>query len=188
MRLKRHGMILAGSTKVMALIGLEALAVPNNPEIVVKEIETGDQPAIDAGINIMEICFNLTPEQAARTRANWQERMSDPVKRAQEIRYLALLQGDPVGYARLVKDSSTSLLGGAATLPAYRGQKVYSSLLRRRLEDARDFGYEIVTIDAGPMASRVVARYGFEEIAQMDLYAWMPEIDMDVIRSLIPQD
>jgi hypothetical protein len=38
------------------------------------------------------------------------------------------------------------------------------------------------------MSRRIVARYGFKEYARQHLYAWMPVIDIDVIRSLVPQD
>jgi hypothetical protein len=35
---------------------------------------------------------------------------------------------------------------------------------------------------------RVVARYGFKEYARTYVYAWMPVIDLDVIRSLVPDE
>ena len=79
-------------------------------------------------------------------------------------------------------------LGGAGTLPELRGRKVYSTLLRRRLEAARERGYHLGAIQAEPMSRRIVVRYGFVERARTQIYAWMPVIDMDVIRSLAPDD
>src|SRR4051794_34409403 len=85
-------------------------------------------------------------------------------------------------------DGGLALLGGAATVPTYRSRKIYSTLLRRRLEDARAHGYHVSAIYAGPMSRRVVGRYGFKEYARSQIYGWMPEIDMEVIRSLVPND
>ena len=79
-------------------------------------------------------------------------------------------------------------LGGAATLHEYRGRHLYSSLLRHRLEDARDRGYHLATIDAEPMSRRVVSRYGFTEHAKSYIYGWMPVMDEKVVRSLVPDD
>jgi hypothetical protein len=39
-----------------------------------------------------------------------------------------------------------------------------------------------------PGARRVVARYGFKEYACTFVYGWMPMMDMDVIRSLVPDE
>jgi hypothetical protein len=56
------------------------------------------------------------------------------------------------------------------------------------LEDASARGYHVSAIYAGPMSRRVVERYGFEEYARLEVYGWMPQIDMDIIRSLVPNE
>jgi len=38
------------------------------------------------------------------------------------------------------------------------------------------------------VSRRVVARYGFKEYARTYVYGWMPVMDMDVIRSLVPDE
>jgi hypothetical protein len=43
-------------------------------------------------------------------------------------------------------------------------------------------------IHAEPMSRRVVSKYGFKEYGRAYLYAWMPVIDMAVIKSLVPDD
>ena len=78
-------------------------------------------------------------------------------------------------------------LGGAGTLPEFRGQHVYSTLMRRRLEDARARGYQLAVINAGPLSRPIAARCGFKEYARDYVYGWMPVIDLDVIKSLVPQ-
>jgi predicted acetyltransferase len=73
-------------------------------------------------------------------------------------------------------------------LPEYRGQRIYSTMLKRRLEEARARGYNVVAIHAEPMSRRVVSKYGFTEYGKAYLYAWMPVIDPAVIKSLVPDD
>ena len=49
-------------------------------------------------------------------------------------------------------------------------------------------GYHIAALHTEPMSRRVVSRYGFKEYVPFQIYAWMPVIDMDVIRSLAPDE
>jgi predicted N-acetyltransferase YhbS len=78
-------------------------------------------------------------------------------------------------------------LGGAATLPEFRGQHIYSTLVRLRLEEARARGYHLAVINAEPLSRPIVMRCGFKEYALSYIYGWMPVIDVDVIKSLVPQ-
>ena len=94
----------------------------------------------------------------------------------------------PVATARLALRGGIGYLAGAATLPEYRGQKLYSTLLRRRMEDAHARGYHIAAIHAEPMSRRVVSRYDFRAYARYYIYAWMPIIDLAVIKSLVPDE
>jgi predicted GNAT family N-acyltransferase len=130
----------------------------------------------------------MPPEQIDEMRPMVHSRLKNPQFREQETVYLAWLNGEPVAQSRLMTRAALAYLGGAATLSAARGQRVYSTLLRRRLEDARARGYHIAAIDAGPMSRRVVEKYGFHVLGYERLYAWMPVIDMNVIRTLIPND
>jgi predicted acetyltransferase len=78
-------------------------------------------------------------------------------------------------------------LVAGSTLPQYRRQKVYSTLLRRRLEDAHAKGYHLAAIEAEPLSRPIVSKYGFKEYARSYIYGWMPVIDVAVIKSLVPQ-
>jgi GNAT superfamily N-acetyltransferase len=188
-RMERHGMILAGDAATMARLGLEDLDdIPINPDVTVERLDGYDDAATDAMGHITVVCFNWTQEQVDERRPGWVERMRDPRFRDREANYLAHLNGQPVAYGRVILQGGAAYLGGAGTLPEFRGQKIYSTLLRRRLEAARSFGYHIAAINAEPMSRRIVTRYGFKEYSRVYIYAWMPAIDMDVIRSLVPQD
>lgn len=188
-RLERHGLILAGDQSMMAKLGLDNLDdIPVNPDISIELLDGSDEAAIDAIAHITMVCFNWTQEQIDERRPGWVERMKSPIFREKEATYLARLNGTPVAYGRVMMQGGIAYLGGAGTLPEYRGHKIYSTLLRRRLEEAHVRGYNVAAIDAEPMSKRIVVRYGFNEFAQQYLYAWMPVIDLDVIRSLVPQD
>jgi GNAT superfamily N-acetyltransferase len=188
-RLERHGLVLAGEQAMMARLGLDNLDdIPVNPDVTVEFLDGSDDKALQERIEIIAACFNWTPEQVAERGPGMAERIKDPRFRDEEFNYLARLDGVAVADGRLLLSGGVAYLGGAGTLPAYRGRRLYSTLLRRRLEVARDHGYHVAAIHAEPMSRRIVTRYGFKEYAKSYLYAWMPVIDMDVIRSLVPDE
>ena len=123
-----------------------------------------------------------------RTRSRMIERLRDPKFREKEASFLARLDGQPVAYGRLLLEGGVAYLGGSGVLPEVRGRQVYSTLLRRRLEEARARGYHVAAINAEPMSRPIVAKYGFKEYARSYIYGWMPVIDVAVIKSLVPQE
>jgi N-acetylglutamate synthase-like GNAT family acetyltransferase len=80
-------------------------------------------------------------------------------------RYLATINGQPVGEAalRIDRESSLAQLAGAGTLPAFRGRGVQKALLQRRLADARAAGCDVavVTTAPGTRSQANVMRRGF---------------------------
>ena len=188
-RLERHGFALAGDVAVMARVGLDELDdIALNPDVTVEIEDSRSDEAIEASIQITGRCFNLTKEQLDAWRPAVFERRRNPAITAWDVIYLARLNGKAVATARVVYRAGLAYLGGAATLPAYRNHKVYSTLLRRRLEDARLRGYHVSFIHAEPMSRRVVKRYSFKEYARYYVYGWMPVMDIEVIKSIVPDE
>jgi hypothetical protein len=188
-RLVRHGLMFAGAEERMARVGLDALdVIPENPRVTVELVDGSDSAALSAIVGIVGTCFRLTPEQVHDLRVDWAERLKNPDLRKTEFRYLARLAGEPVAMGTLLLRNGRVYLGGAATLPAYRGQHLYSTLLKQRLRAARALGYHIATIDAGPMSRPIVARYGFKSYGTMRVFGWMPVMDPEVIRSLVTEE
>jgi GNAT superfamily N-acetyltransferase len=172
----------------MARVGLEQLDIPTNPAIEIEVIDGTNDASIEARLQIVATCFNWTKEQADARRSNFFERAKDPKVRENEIGYLARLNGKPVADSRVILSTGIAYLGGASTLPDYRGQKIYSTLLRKRLEAAHARGYNVAAIHAEPMSRRVVSKYGFKEYGKAYVYGWMPVMDMKIIMSLVPDD
>ncbi len=187
-RLERHGMRLAGDQVFMARIGLEPSDIPANPMAEVEVIDGTNDASIEASLQIIARSFNWTPEQIDERRQGFFERLRNPRVKDKVIGYLARLGGVPAAAAALVLRGGIAYLGGAATLPEYRNQKLYSTLLLQRLADAHARGYHIAALHAGPMSRRVVSRYRFKEYARFHLYGWMPEMDEKVIKSLVPDE
>ena len=186
-RLERHGLVLAGDAAMMAQLGLDQLDIPVNPVVQVEVVDGTDETVIDAINHITQVCFNWTDEQVAESRPGMIERLRDPKFREKDASFLARLDGQPVAYGRLLLEGGVAYLGGSGVLPEVRGRKIYSTLLRRRLEEARARGYHVAAINAEPLSRPIVAKYGFKEYARSYIYGWMPVIDVDVIKSLVPQ-
>ncbi|MCI0475665.1 MAG: GNAT family N-acetyltransferase [Anaerolineales bacterium] len=187
-RLKRHGLVLAGDQALMARVHLDDLDIRTNPHVEIERVDGSNDETIEVELQIIGRCFNWTKEQIDARRPNFFERIKDPKFQEREPRFVARLDGVPVADSRLILSTGIAYLGGGSTLPEYRGQRVYSTLLKRRLEEARARGYNVVAIHAEPMSRRVVSKYGFKEYGKADLYAWMPAIDPAVIKSLVPDD
>jgi len=113
--------------------------------------------------------------------------MRDPKIREREFNYLARLNGQAVGYGRVQLRAGVAYLGGSGVLPEFRGRHIYSTLVRLRLEEARARGYHLAVINAEPLSRPIAARCGFKEYARSYIYGWMPVMDVDVIKSLVPQ-
>jgi ribosomal protein S18 acetylase RimI-like enzyme len=180
-RLERAGFVLAGDQALMARYGLEHLDdIPANPEIEVINLQQARQHW-EASLQINATAFQWSQEQTDNERDGWFEDLeSEPIRSV-----MALVDGQPVADAHLYLQSGVAYLGGAATLPAFRNRKIYSTLLRRRLEIAREEVYEVAVIHAEPMSRRVVSRFGFETQAMYYVYGWMEPMDLEVIRTLV---
>ena len=180
-------MILAGDAAMMARLGLDNLDLPTNPACTVEILDGSDEDAFDAALTIAKVCFNWTDQQVVEQRPGLLERLRNPKFRERDMTYLARLAGQPAAFGRVQLQGGIAYLDGAATLPELRGRKIYSTLLRRRLEAARTRGYHLAAINAEPLSRGIVAHYGFKEYSRIYLYGWMPVIDVAVIKSLVPQ-
>ncbi len=183
-RLRNHGLIRAGDNVTMMRVGLENPDIPVNPDLESVLLDASTDEDTEAALQVSGRCFNWTSAQIDDRRLWWVEQVKGPTA-AHHLLYLGKHSGRPVAFGHMVLKNGIAFMAGAGTLPDYRSQKVYSTLLRQRLVDAAARGYRVAVIYAGPMSRRVAVKYGFRAYNQFDIYAWMPEVDMAVIRSLI---
>jgi hypothetical protein len=88
--------------------------------------------------------------------------------------YLAYVpdQEEPVAFsASVLEDDGIVVLLGAATLEAYRGRGIYTSMVAKRLDDALARGATTAIIQSDPQTSApICAKLGFEHVCSLDLY------------------
>jgi GNAT superfamily N-acetyltransferase len=94
--------------------------------------------------------------------------------------YLAYVpeQEEPVATAISVfDDQDLVVLLGAATLEAYRGRGIYTTMIAKRLEDARAKGATTAIIQCDPHTSApICATLGFEQVCLLDSYVFSEEL------------
>ena len=81
--------------------------------------------------------------------------------------YLAYVDGEPVGFGRVVFTPAAGLLMGGSTLPSARGRGVYTSLVQARWDEAIERGTPRLVVGAGPMSAPILERLGFRRIGSI---------------------
>jgi GNAT superfamily N-acetyltransferase len=79
--------------------------------------------------------------------------------------WVALLDGEPVGFASAEAGQRGMLLAGGATLPRARGRGVYRALVRARWEAAAARGTPALAVQAQETSRPILERCGFEPVA-----------------------
>jgi L-amino acid N-acyltransferase YncA len=169
--LTRAGITLAEEAAGMMLTDLTT-PIPANPAIRVKRAEEKD---IKGAASMMVRAYGL-PEAAAQFFSDFFTAMNTYVE---FWLYLAYPHGsdEPLAWAAslFLPGRPIIVLQGAATLPEHRGQGFYSTLVARRLQDARDRGVEAAVIQGNRATSAPIAeKLGFQEICPLQIYAWDP--------------
>jgi predicted GNAT family acetyltransferase len=91
--------------------------------------------------------------------------------------YLAYVEDsdDPVSIATMfyMPNMPIVALQGAATLPDYRGRGIYTSLMAKRLQDARADGMQVAIMQGDVKTSAPICmKLGFEKVCDMAIYTW----------------
>jgi GNAT superfamily N-acetyltransferase len=165
--LSDRGYRLRGFENVLAM-RLDTLSDGSGvPGVTTELIEPGPDEkvwfdiAVDAFAN-MDGTGSVADEQMPREELA--KALGDVLGGATYGRYLARIDGQPVGEAALHFDDRLALLAGSGTLPAFRGRGVQKALVQRRLRDARDAGCEcaVVVTAPGTRSQENVMRRGFD--------------------------
>jgi GNAT superfamily N-acetyltransferase len=84
-------------------------------------------------------------------------------------RYLGRIDGRAVATADItwLDDDRAVFLGGALTLPEFRGRGAYRALVRRRWEEAAARGRDVLVTQSEPMSQPILLRLGFEVVGEI---------------------
>jgi hypothetical protein len=136
------------------------------------EIEVRRVTDLDGFLRALEIdweAWGLDADARRRRRARapeqWEALAGDP----RIEHYLALLDGEPAGFARAVFTAWAGILMGGSTLTSARRRGVYTALVHARWHDAVARDAPRLTTSAGPMSAPILERMGFERIGALRL-------------------
>jgi GNAT superfamily N-acetyltransferase len=85
-------------------------------------------------------------------------------------RWIAYAEGQPVAAADAVFLPTAVVMCGGATLPEARGKGCYQALVSTRWEEGRRRGAPTLVTQAGAMSRPILAKLGFEEVAEIRIY------------------
>ena len=135
--------------------------------VSVRKVETLDD--FRRADRILVADSGVTDEELASFEASALERWDAYVTRGIQLRFLAVVDGEPVGAGQLFPSEVGGLLGGSATVPAARGRGAYRALVRARWEEVVSRGTPALVIQAGAMSRPILERVGFEPLFDVPL-------------------
>lgn len=87
--------------------------------------------------------------------------------------YVAYVENQPVSIAwTYFPQGHFATLFAGSTIPEYRKQGLYTSLLATRLKEIRERGYPCAVVEAGSMSKPIVAKHGFQHLTTVYDYEW----------------
>jgi GNAT superfamily N-acetyltransferase len=87
--------------------------------------------------------------------------------------YVAYVEDQPaaVAWTYFPRGHFATLFAGS-TVPEYRRQGLYTSLLATRVQEIRARGYLYAVVETGAMSRPIVARHGFQHLTTVYDYEW----------------
>jgi len=87
--------------------------------------------------------------------------------------YVAYVEDRPasIAWTYFPRGQFATLFAGS-TLPEYRRQGLYTSLLSTRLREIRERGYRYAVVETGAMSRPIVAKHGFQHLTTVHDYEW----------------
>ncbi len=152
---------------------MRALTITGAPEgeqsveVEVRRVESADE--LMAALEIDWASFDIAGEERELRRKESREAWPRYQRDGRMTTYLALVDGEPVGFARDVFTRHGVLMLGGAVLPAARGRGVYTALVLARWAHAAERGAQRLVVGAGPTSAPVLERLGFESMGKIRL-------------------
>ncbi len=119
--------------------------------------------AVELDWTVWRVPEEVRAERRAQATEHWERIVAD----GRVGHYLALIDGELVGFGRAVFTPLAAILMGGATLPSARGRGVYTSLVHARWDEAVERGTPRIAVSAGAMSTPILVKLGFEPIGRV---------------------
>lgn len=141
---------------------------PNGePAVEVRRVETADE--FVAALELDWEVWDVPEAKRAGYRPIQREAWARIEPTGRMGIYVAHVDGEPVGFGRVVFAPEAGILMGGSTLPSARGRGVYTSLVHARWDATVERGVPRLAVSAGHMSAPILERLGFEAIGKVVL-------------------
>jgi GNAT superfamily N-acetyltransferase len=132
---------------------LDGLTVPEPPPGIEVRLRRDDER--DATLDLLMEAVDEPDTQGNSVEDDFprdvlRNAVNDMEEAADTRRYLALIDGVPVGTGAIRMSDGVAHFAGAATVPTYRRRGVQTALIAARLAGALEAGCDIATVTTGP--------------------------------------
>lgn len=157
------GRAVYAAGRVDELLGRSPSAAP--AELVIREL---GREEIGTWTDLLVASVDFTPE----VEATWRALEPEQARGAHVHRFVAELDGVPVGTGLLQTHHGVGWLRAGTVLPAHRGRGIQAALIRARVEAARRLGCDLVggSATAGSTSARNLERLGFVTVDVRERY------------------
>lgn len=164
-RLQKKGLNKVGSYAGMVLADMDT-QIKTNPAITIRKATVNDLPDIVA---LMDEGFGVGEDNRAQYEYS--------LHQSDHFFFLAYVEKakEAVAFGRMFyfPDSPIAIMQDAVTSASYRGRGIYSSLMAKRIEVAKNEGMQAAVMQADRTSSApICAKMGFQEISNLDFYVW----------------
>jgi GNAT superfamily N-acetyltransferase len=159
-RLVAHGASLEPNDPVQTPMVLDREPPPGPDDVEIRSVDTLEDFRVMWEIDYEGFRMPESDREEARARLaeDWEHVRADP----RRLRYLALIDGEPIGYGMMViLTDGLPYLNGGATLPSARGRGAYRALVRARWDEAVRRGAASLVVTAGKHSRPILERLGF---------------------------
>jgi len=161
--LSKHGFGFDKGTPGMAL-DLQALNESQGPVDGLEIRIVRDEESLRAWTKVFVIGYGLPPAWENMVFDLWGRLGLDfPVQN-----YVGYLNGKPVSTASLIYGGGAAGIYSVTTLPEARGKGIGSAVTLKPLQDAREMGYRIGTLQSSDMGFNVYKKLGFRHLCQIE--------------------
>jgi ribosomal protein S18 acetylase RimI-like enzyme len=161
--LSKHGFGFSDDTPGMA-VDLQALN-ESQPAVDGLEIRTAaDEESLRVWTHVFIKGYELPPDWENIAFDLWSKLSHDSRVR----NYVGYLNNKPVSTSCMIYGGGAAGIYSVATLPEARGKGIGAALTLKPLQDARELGYRIGTLQSSAMGFNVYKKLGFRHLCQIE--------------------